>query len=170
MLTLKARWQWRLVVAAFLAFCVGLAIYSIIPIRAATLPPINWGMATTWPNFLWLVSAEPYHQFLFTLPWKFVPTRIVTDLRLFTQAFVGWGLPVGFFGFQRLVRLHRSLAYTSLLTFLLISIYAIGYNTTDSYVYLLPAFLIFLCGLAGDSMILASFCRSLWNQNFAVVI
>lgn len=140
---LKARWRWRLLVAALLAFCAGLSVYWIIPIRAAAFPPVNWGVATTLSNFLWLVSAEPYRQFLFALPWKFVPARFGTELRLLAEAFMWWGLPMGLLGLQSLVRLNRSLAYSSLITFFLISSYAIGYNTTDSYVYLLPAFLIF---------------------------
>lgn len=142
-LTPKARWRWRLIVAAFLTFCVGLSVYLIIPVRAATIPPVNWGGATTWPNFLWLVSAKIYRQFLFSLPWEFVPARIVVELRLLTEAFMGWGIPVGLLGLQQLVRFNRSFACGSLITFCLISIYAIGYNTTDSHVYLLPAFLIF---------------------------
>ncbi len=140
---LRVRWRWRLVVAGLLAFCVGLSVYLIIPIRAATSPPINWGMAATWPNFLWLVSAEPYRQFFFALPWKHVPARMATELYLLVETFMWWGLLIGFLGLKRLIRHNRSLAYGSLLTFFLISIYSIGYNTTDSYVYLLPALLVF---------------------------
>ena len=139
----RARWHGRLIVAALLAFCVGLSVYLVIPFRAATQPPINWGMATTWPNFLWLVSAEPYQQFLFALPLKFVPTRIVVELRLLAEAFMVWGLPVGLLGLWRLARLNRSLATGSLIVFCLVSAYSIGYNTTDSYVNLLPVLLIF---------------------------
>lgn len=141
--TLKARWRWRLGIATLLAFCVGLSIYLVIPLRAATMPPVNWGMAITWSNFWWLVSAEAYHSLLFSLPWKYMPARIGAELRLVAEAFMGWGLPLGLLGWQRLTRCSRSLAYGSLLSFLLISIYAIGYNTSDSYVYLLPALLIF---------------------------
>jgi hypothetical protein len=60
---LKVRWNWTLAIVTAFAFCAGLSIYLIIPFRAAASPPINWGMATTWSNFLWLVSAEPYHNF-----------------------------------------------------------------------------------------------------------
>ncbi len=138
-----ARWRWRLVIASVLAFCVGLCVYAIIPIRAATSAPINWGVATTFPNFWWLVSAEPYRQFFLALPWKFVPVRIATELRLVGEAFIGWGFFLGLLGLRSL-RLHnRPLAYGSLISFLLISVYAIGYNTTDSYLYLLPALLLF---------------------------
>jgi hypothetical protein len=140
---LKVRWHRRLIVHVILAFCAGLCIYLIIPLRAASSPPINWGMATTFPNFVWLVSAEPYRQFLFALPWEYVPVRVLTELHLLPQTFLWWGLPVGILGLQRLTRHHSSLAYGSLLTVFLISTYAIGYNTIDSYVYLLPAFLVF---------------------------
>jgi hypothetical protein len=100
-------------------------------------------MAITWPNFLWLVSAEPYRRLLFALPWQFVPARIAAELHLLAKAFMWWGLPVGLLGLQGLFRLNRSLAYSSLLTVLLVSAYSVGYNTTDSYVYLLPVLLIF---------------------------
>jgi hypothetical protein len=62
---------------------------------------------------------------------------------LLGEAFLWWGLPVAFLGLQNLIQLNRSLAYSSLVTFLLVSAYSIGYNTTDSYIYLLPALLIF---------------------------
>jgi hypothetical protein len=139
----KVGWRWRLVISALLAFGVGLSVYLIIPIRAASYPAVNWGMATTFPNFLWLVSADLYRPFLFALPWKSVPARILTESNLVAAGFFWWGLLVGLLGLQRLIRLNRSLAYSSLMTFLIISAYAIGYNTTDSYVYLLPALLIF---------------------------
>lgn len=142
-LLFRVKWHRRLIASAFLAFGLGLSIYLIIPLRAASAPPVNWGAASTWSNFWWLVSARPYRQFLFTLPWELVPARSISELTLLTESFIWWGVPVGLLGFQRLVRLDRSLAYVSLLTFLLFSVYSIGYNTTDSYVYLLPALLIF---------------------------
>ena len=140
---LKVRWRWPLIVGTLLAFCAGLLVYGIIPLRASALPAVNWGLATTWSNFLWLVSAEQYHHYFFALPWHFVPARVVAEIRLLAQAFMWWGLPIGLLGLHRLFQLDRSLALGSLTSFLLISIYSIGYNTTDSYVFLLPAMLIF---------------------------
>ena len=140
---LRVRWRWKLIVRALLAFCAGLSVYGIIPIRASTLPVVNWGLPTTWPNFLWLVSAEPYRRFLFALPRQYIPARSMSEFRLLTDAFMWWGVPVGLLGLHSLFRLYRPLAFGSLVSFLLISIYAIGYNTTDSYMFLLPALLIF---------------------------
>lgn len=142
-LLLGVKWPWRLVAKAFLAFGLGLSVYLIIPIRAATAPPVNWGMASTWPNFWWLVSASPYRKFVFSLPGELIPLRAAAELKLLAEGFIWWGIPVGLLGLQRLVRLNRSLAFASLLTFLFFSIYSIGYNTTDSHTYLLPALLIF---------------------------
>lgn len=140
---LKGRWHRQMTVAAFLAFCIGLSVYLVIPIRAATAAPVNWGMAKTWSNFLWLVSATPYRQFLFAIPWGFVPSRILAEIRFLAGAFMWWGLPIGLLGLRKLLHLNRALVHGSLVTFILFSIYSIGYNTADSYVYLLPALLIF---------------------------
>lgn len=140
---LKVRWRWQLITSTLLAFGAGLSVYGIIPLRASALPAVNWGLATTWSNFLWLVSAEQYHRFFFALPWQFVPARVVAEIRLLAQAFMWWGLPVGLLGLHGLFRLYRSLGFGSLTSFLLISVYSIGYNTTDSYIFLLPAMLIF---------------------------
>lgn len=139
----RVKWRWSLAFQTILAFGLGLSVYLIIPLRAATSPPVNWGAASTWPNFWWLVSASPYRMFLFSLPWELVPARSGAGLKLLIEGFMWWGVPVGLLGLQRLVRLNAGLAYASLLTFLLFSIYAIGYNTTDSYTYLMPALLIF---------------------------
>ncbi|HXV97556.1 MAG TPA: DUF2723 domain-containing protein, partial [Anaerolineae bacterium] len=138
---LKSEWRWPLVVTSCLAFGLGLSIYLIIPIRAAALPPVNWGAATNWPNFWWLVSAEAYRSLLLALPWQFIPTRLAVLAGLLAEVFIWWGLPVSLLGLQRLLRLNYSLGLASLLTLLLFAIYAIGYNTTDSYIYLLPALL-----------------------------
>lgn len=138
----RVKWRWQLIAGMLLAFWVGISVYAIIPWRAGHFPAVNWGYATTWPNFVWLVSAELYHRYFFSLPWPFVPARVVGELRLLVEAFMGWGLPVGLLGLYGLFRAYRSLALGSLASFLLISIYSIGYNTTDSYVLLLPALLI----------------------------
>ncbi len=48
----------------------GLLPYVYIPIRAATHPPINWGDASTWEGFRWLVGGGDYKltQFLHAAP------------------------------------------------------------------------------------------------------
>ena len=45
-----------------LSFALGLTIYGLVPLRAAANPPINWGHATTWQQFKWLVLREGYQD------------------------------------------------------------------------------------------------------------
>jgi hypothetical protein len=139
---LKARWNWPLIGAGGLAFFVGLAIYGLIPWRAAAEPPLNWGRVVNGSQFYWLVTAEPYRQYFFALPWPSVPGRIGQLAGLLVETFMGWGVPVGLIGLRRLFHHDRSLGYGTIVTFLLICWQAIGYNTTDSYLYLIPAFLL----------------------------
>lgn len=139
----RLHWNWWLIVTIAVSFLLGLSIYVIIPLRAAQMPPVNWGLATHWSGFAWLVMAKPYAQFLFKLPWEFVPARLGTMTYFLAETFIWWGLPVGLMGWLNLLRLNRLLGYGSLVAFLLIVTYALGYNTTDSYVYLLPALVIF---------------------------
>jgi hypothetical protein len=37
---------------------VGLLVYLILPLRAASHPPVNWGNPATAGGFLWLVSGR----------------------------------------------------------------------------------------------------------------
>lgn len=137
------RWTLRQLVAAVGALGLGLSVYLLIPLRAASMPAVNWGMATTWPDFWWLVSAAQYRQFLFGLPHELIPVRLVSLLRLVSEAFFWWGLPVGLLGLQTLWRYHRAFAVGSALSFGLICTYALMYNTGDSHVYLLTALVLF---------------------------
>lgn len=139
----RLRWNGRLIISCGFAFLLGLSVYVVIPYRAAQMPPVNWGVADSWSGFTWLVTAQPYRQYLFSLPWEFIPTRLGSLAYLLAQTFLGWGVPAGLAGWLRLMRHHRPLGYGSLISFLLIGAFALGYNTTDSYLYLLPAMVIF---------------------------
>ncbi|HID62011.1 MAG TPA: DUF2723 domain-containing protein [Anaerolineae bacterium] len=126
-----------------LAFALALGVYLYLPLRAAWWPPVNWGAPYTWPRFCWLVSGQLYRRYLFALPWPYLPGRLSAWARLLGRQFVWWGLPLGLAGLWDLYRRGRDFFFASLSFFLLISAYAIGYDTTDSYIYLIPAFLTF---------------------------
>jgi hypothetical protein len=141
-LSMRIRCSWQLLATSLLAFGAGLLVYLIIPLRAATGPPVNWGMASTWSGFMWLIKAELYHRYLFGIPLPLVLDRTIAELRLLNGAFIWWGIPISLLGLLRLVRRNPFLASGSIAVFGLISIYSIGYNTADSHVFLLPALLV----------------------------
>lgn len=68
-----SRTRWRGVPASGLgafaaAGIAGASVLLLIPLRAAGLPPINWGDARTVSGFLWLVGGGDYGQWHFMQP------------------------------------------------------------------------------------------------------
>jgi hypothetical protein len=123
-------------------FLLGLSVYLYLPLRAAQHPPINWGDPHTGSGFTWLVSARLYRGFVFALPWKYIPARVSAWSALLVQQFGWWGLFLGLIGLCFCWNEDRIFCGFLAVFVLISSIYAIGYNTTDSYVYLIPSFLV----------------------------
>jgi hypothetical protein len=128
----------RFIGHALPSLAVGLSVYLVLPFRAAGRPPVNWGGADTLSGFWWLVSATAYRGFVFSLPLALAPARLVTLLRMVLVGVNGLGLPLAVMGLAGLLDRDRSLAAGAGLTFVLFSVYALFYNTADSYVYLIP--------------------------------
>jgi len=150
----------KTLIAMGLAFLLGLAVYLYLPLRASQNPPINWGNPCAWSGFFWLVSGAQYRRFVFSLPLVHLPGRVCAWANLLTQQFDWWGLLLGLVGLWYCSRNQRSLLASSVFSFGTISIYAIGYNTTDSYVYLIPSYLIFAIWLGvGIHHLLAALAR-----------
>ncbi len=129
--------------AAGLPFLLGLSVYLLLPVRAMQHPPVNWGDPHTWSGFLWTVSGEQYRRFAFALPPSHIPARASAWAGLLVRQFGWWGLLTGLIGLWCCVNRDRTFSAFSLLAFSAVVIYAIGYNTTDSYVYLIPSYLVF---------------------------
>jgi len=126
----------------------GLCFYVYLPARAAASRPVNWGDPRTLSGFWWVVSAAPYRHFVFGLPLVEWPARIGAWAGLLTAQFKVWGVALGFWGALALHERDRAASWGLLGLFAVISAYAIGYNTTDSYVYLLPALAVFAAWIA----------------------
>jgi hypothetical protein len=148
-LVLWPRRTWRRLIALLAAGLLGLLVYLYLPLAAAARPPVNWGDASTWSGFVWLVSGRYYRHYAFGLPLRYLPTRLGAWGRLWGQQFLWIGLApvlVGLWSWWE-NRRRRWLAAT-LVTFALYSLYAITYDTTDSYVYLIPTYAITALWLA----------------------
>lgn len=85
------------------------------------------------------VSGRLYHHYVFALPAAFWPQRFLAWLGIMAQQFTPLGALLTGWGWGHLWREQRSLAISTALAFGGFSLYALGYNTADSLVYLVPA-------------------------------
>lgn len=151
--------SWANIAYPALALFAGLSVYLILPLRAAADPLVNWGQASTLSGFLWTISGGPYRAYAFGLPLADVPGRLAAWAALLIEQF-GWvGVTLMLLGLWDMltggvkhaggdrVAIADRIADTRcgwglLLTFILYSVYALGYRTADSYLYMIPAYLV----------------------------
>lgn len=129
--------------ASLLGLLLGLTIYGLLPLRASNDAIVNWADPRTPQRLWWLVSGRLYRRYLFTLPHSYLFPRFSAWARELLNQFGVWGVALGLLGWWYLDGEDQPLTFFALTGFVLYSLYAIGYDTSDSYVYLLPAWLLF---------------------------
>lgn len=151
-LLLNAEWNRSSIFRAGVLVAVPLLFYLYLPLRASSDPPINWGDPRTLRGFWWTVSAEPYRAYLFDLTPADVFERAAVTAKLLFEQFAPWGVALGLWGIARTwssddekVR-RQTIALT--IGFVSAMAYALLYASRDSYLYLLPAFIIFVLWIA----------------------
>lgn len=121
---------------------VGLLAYIILPLRALSKPPVNWGNPITLTNFWWLISGNFYQDRLFALTFSTLTSQIKSIVTFLLEQFGVIGLSVGFIGlvvFYKSPRLYQNTIWV----FAVSVFFAILYFSKDSFLYLIPAFLCF---------------------------
>ncbi|MBT3389054.1 MAG: DUF2723 domain-containing protein [Chloroflexi bacterium] len=123
--------------------CIGLLIYATIPLRARSGSPVNWGYAIDWDGFWWLISGGNYQGRVFNLPAEYLWPRIRNWAGWLQTQFGIIGLTIGFYGLlYGTPRVKRYYWITGWI-FLAYSIFSVGYDSSDSYALLIPAYLVF---------------------------
>jgi hypothetical protein len=133
--------------------------------------PSPWGDVSTFAGWWELVSGQMYRSYVFGLPLIDWPQRLLAWAGLLVRQFTPPGAVLAGMGLVHLWQVRRSLALASALTFGMFNIYAIGYNTTDSLVYLalaLPVAALWLgIGLSQAAIWMDRQIRSsLWPQRW----
>jgi hypothetical protein len=122
----------------------GLVVYALPPLRARASPAASWGDPATLDGFFWLVTGSLYRRYVFALPLGDAPGRLLSAAQLLTRQFGVAGLAVAaagvFAGAVNHGRLWAAIAVSSLLS----GAFAVGYDTTDSHLYLIPG--VIYCG------------------------
>jgi hypothetical protein len=133
----------RLLVQRALWVGMGLLVYLYLPLRASAHPPINWGDPRDWSGFWWAISGQPYRDLAFGLPANLLYGRVAAWAALLVRQF-GWiGLGLGCWGLLYGAPTARQFVWLSAGVAAVTSVFAIAYNSDDSYAYLIPTFLIF---------------------------
>ncbi len=101
--------------------------------------PFPWSDLQSGAGWWDFISARLYRHYLFALPWAALPQRLLAWGSLLVRQFTPIGALLAGSGWLAWRKEHPTLAWTSLAAFLIWSGYAIGYNTADSLVYLVPA-------------------------------
>lgn len=120
---------------------LGLCTYAYLPLRAGR-GAVTWGDPTTLAGWWWVVSGALYRGYVFALPLEVVPARLLALARYLASGFGLTGMVMGVLGVDVMARRQRGFLLASGLSWLLYVAYTVGYNTTDSYVYLIPALVI----------------------------
>ncbi len=129
--------------AAGLAFgcSVGLATYLYLPWAAAGSPPVNWGDPHSLAQIGWHLSGAIYQPLAFALPLAWLLQRLLAWGGLLAHNLTWVGTGLAWLGLWRSWEERRWWSQMTLAAVLLVSGYALGYDTADSYVYLLPVYL-----------------------------
>ena len=120
---------------------LGLSTYVYLPLRDGR-GAVTWGNATTLAGWWWLASGALYRGYVFALPPGAVSARLLALVRYLASGFGPTGVALSAVGVDSLARRQRGLLLASGLSWLLYVAYAIGYDTSDSHVYLIPALVI----------------------------
>jgi len=153
----------RTLVYSLLLFLAPLALYLLIPWRAAQHPAENWSDPQTLSRFLQLVSGAQYH---YLLAWR-DPIAALRSLpaivRLFLGQFAWWGVPLAIYGLLAVAAADAPFAILSLSMLVLYTAFTAVYRAQGMERYLLPAYLIEAvligCGLAALAAELSVWAR-----------
>ncbi len=143
-----------------------LLLYLYLPLRAQSHPPVNWGDAHTLQGFLWTVTGAPYRGYFFDLSLAEVFGRVSAAARLLFQQFQPWGVLLGLWGSAQMATStdSRRQFWALALGGLLSSAYAVLYASRNSFVYLLPVFILFALWMAWGLGDLAQRTRMHWSR------
>ncbi len=126
---------------ALLGFVAGLLVWFYLPLRAGQ-GGVNWGDATTLEGFWWLVSGTLYRSYVFGLPAADLGQRLAAWAEVWVGGVGLTGLALAAIGVIWLTKRGPGWLGVTSLSFAGFNIYALGYDTADSVVYLVPAFVL----------------------------
>jgi hypothetical protein len=136
----------RVLLTRCLGLLGGLSLYLLLPLRAASGAPVNWGNPVSLEGFFWLVSGRLYSNYLFSLSFSDILQRFRGFAGLLLEQYTLPGVLVGLSGLFALP--SRFLRLTTLWIAGVFLFFSVFYGSSDSQVNLLPVWLVFAIWLA----------------------
>jgi hypothetical protein len=164
------RRSWRSAALPCAGLALGLAVYAYLPLAARRDPPIIWGDPRTWEGFAALVTARLYRPYVLGVPRALLPARLVAWAGLWGQQLTWPGVALALLGASAwLEDGHRRPLFGTALLVAAYSAYAVSYDTTDSYVYLIPTYLVAALWMARGAAAVLAWAEGLvmWRQRWA---
>ena len=147
-------------VALGLGTCLGLGAYGYLPLAAGSGSPINWGDPRSLSGFWWTVSAKIYRPYVFSVPLSHLPSRVLALIGLWREQFTSLGVMLAAIGLWSWgERGQRRWVWATGVGFVAYTLYALTYDTSDSYVYLIPSYLFAALWIAEGALICATSSR-----------
>jgi hypothetical protein len=137
-----ARGRKRAFIACAAGLAAGLLAYLYLPWAASGATPVQWADLRRVDGLWWLVSGQLYRGFVFATPGDAVPGRLAGWAAELWRSFLPWGLAAALLGLATMFHHNRALAVALLSSLGLSLIWAVGYNTSDSLLTLLPGWII----------------------------
>lgn len=147
--------DWRPIVGLF----AGLSIYIYVPIAASAAPIVSWGSPDSIEGFRWMISGTIYRPYAFGISSEYLPGRISTIAEMLFTQFTVIGTVIGIAGLTAIWSYSREFVIASVASVLTIAVYAVAYDTVDSFIYLISAFMLFSLWLAVGTAILGQGVR-----------
>ena len=162
----------------------GLSVYIYVPIAASAAPIVSWGSPDSFEGFRWMISGTIYRPYAFGLSNDLISGRIATIAELLFTQFTIVGTVIGIAGLTTIWSYSREFVIASVASVLVVTVYAVAYDTVDSFIYLILVFMIFSLWLAvgiaamgqgirrftARTAQLSSYQRQLYVGVFAVVV
>ena len=152
--------EWRSLTRRIAWLAIGLSIYLTLLIRARSGSPVNWGYPATLADLWWVVSGQYYRWRAFALPVYHLWPRLLEWGGLLVAQFGLLGFVLALYGFFFGKPSSRRYRWITGWVFVAFVFFAVGYNTHDAYVLLIPVFLVMSLWLGlGAAGLLAALAR-----------
>jgi len=139
-----------------MAGALGLCVYAYAPIASSQGPALNWGHPDSLRGFWWMVSGTAYQDYAFGVGGQDLWDRLVYSADLLFAQFAFIGVLLGLAGLPIIWGHRRYLVVAHLVSMGILIAYAASYHTVDSFIYLIPVFMLFSIWIAAGTLRLLS--------------